>query len=227
MRIVACSPLTKIFLPEWEERLLADPELIFDEKEPFSFTVPRSVGSVENVRFGVPFRADDYLRKSPNERDAKAGADLAYYLTGGDDASGMQETDWTGIVMLPSSTYESSVAEIHHMVLQAQMSGEPARIKRAEEQMMLLSKKSFEETQSAMSGARELADKRVIRQLKTTHYNLMQQYKHNKEDGKGLYAPSIPEHFGAFVLRKIVQVSEGRRKMNSDFNKLINEVWIQ
>ncbi len=228
MRVVACSPFTKLFLPEWEERLLENPDLIMKDDEPFSFSVPRAVGAVENVKYGVPFRVDDYLRGSAAAKDSKAAYDLKYYLTGGDDGFGMQETEWTGIVELDvgSTGTERAMAEIHQMVMTAQMSGDEVKIGKAKAQMDLLMKKSFKDTQEAMVAARGLADQRVIKQLKTTHHNLLQQYKHNKEDGKGLYMPSGPEHFGLYVLNKIVKISKGRLEMNTKFNALLNQVWV-
>ena len=228
MRVVACSPYTKLFLPEWEERLLENPDLIMDDSIAFTFSVPRSVGAVENVQYGIPFRVDDYLRNTYSAKDSKAASDLMYYLTGGADGFGMQETEWTGIVELDtgSSGTERAMAEIHHMVMTAQSTGDQSQIDKAKKQMDYLMAKSFKDTQEATEASRHLANQRVIKQLKTTHHNLLQQYKTNKEDGKGLYMPSGPEHFGLYVLNKIVKISKGRKEMNTKFNALLNEVWV-
>lgn len=227
MQVVACSPLSKLFLPEWEERLLENQELIFKEDEQFKFNVARPAGAIENVHYSVPFRVDDYLRANKQLRDAKDALNVMYYLTGGAEGTQSQETDWTGIVELPSvSGSDRDMSVVQHAVMQAQMSGDPCRIQAAKLRMDNLMNKSWEDTQEAMKRARKIADERVIRQLKTTHINLMNQYKHNKDDGKGIYAPSSTEHFGAYVLRKMIQVSAGRQSMNSDFKKWIQDVWV-
>lgn len=224
MRVVACSPYTKLFIPAWEERLLENPDLILDTELDFEFSVKRPTGAVAGIKYGVPFRADDYLKDTVLKAE---GDNLLYYLTGGKDGSGSQETDFSGIVELSlGRSSESAVAEMAHAVMLAEASKDEKRITKAKKQMEELMRSTYAETKDAMASARNLANERVVRQLRTTHVNLMNQYKHNKEDGKGLYAPSCTEHFGAYVLRKIMEVSKGRREMNSEFKKLINDVWV-
>jgi len=55
----------------------------------------------------------------------------------------------------------------------------------------------------------------------------MKQFQTNKEEGKGLYNPSNTEHLGAYALRKLIQVSKGKREMNEQFQQLTREIGIQ
>lgn len=222
MQVVACSPFTKLFLPEWEDALLENPDLVMDETKPFFFNVPRATGAIENVQYGVPFRADDYLQ---GRGDGKDAINVLNYLSGGHDGTGAPETDWTGIVQIKNPVgFEQAMREVQSVILQAQVSGDQKRMAEAEHEMKRIMDQGFKHTQATMKASRADADARVIRQLKNTHNNLMKQYKRNVEDGKGTYEPSVQEHLGLVVLDKIIKINKGRREMAQKFHELIKQI---
>lgn len=223
MQIVACSPLTKIFLPEWEERIMENPEIVLDEVMPFKFTVPRSVGAVEDVHYGIPFSTSSKINVA--REGSKAAIDLQHYLSSDKEGRFTEETNWTGIVPI-QTTNEAARNEVYHAMMQAQMSKDEKKIAKAREYAELLAKREWDDQQEAIKVARKLANERVMTQVKITHRNLMQQYKHNTEDGKGLYTPSSTEHFGAYVLRELIQQSKARRQMSAQFKTWIEEIGV-
>lgn len=202
--IVQASPLTKIFLPEWRDRCLENPELIADTK-PFEINIPRPCGDIQLTHM-VPVIATTLIPRSM--LDAQSGkstrlkieenvADpLIAWLTEENNS----ETDPWGVVAIP---IETNVADAV-MTLIHEKDGAKAGKK--------LISEIHAKLQSDIIGARERADARVRRHCQKTYNTILETANELRKSGKGQYAPSVTEALALEILRDQIAV---RRKADS------------
>lgn len=206
MYVIAPSPLCKAFLPEWHDRLQDNPDLLFDEKEPFEFTIPRSVGGLR-IKFNTPIHVASFFPKvkaSDNELQS-----LLNWLTGGDDGRQCNETDPFGIVAYDPGF--DPVQEFTDMSAAEDLfSDDPKKA--------LAAKKRQEDRRQEIAGRirdlkvtlREKADLRVLRSMRMNHNNLILQWQRNEEMKMGKYPPSISEMLGAHALDKEIKAAQAK-----------------
>jgi hypothetical protein len=224
MRAIALCPLTKLFLADWHDRLIEEPELLFDHT-PFTFVVPRNVGALGPITYGKMFRVDDMLRGGHSEADQRSVLD---WVTGGPGGDAMQETNWTGVVSLDIDySVDRKLTDMAEMNVAIEGETDERRKEGLRREIASIQKDVGAALKEARTRAAALSQERVMHQIKRTHVYLMKQFQTNKEEGKGLYNPSNTEHLGAYALRKLIQVSKGKREMNEQFQQLTREIGIQ
>ena len=131
---------------------------------------------------------------------------LLNWFLGGDDGMQCQETDWTGLVKLDmddelNSTILGSIAGITTLNEEAQQIIERAKKK-----------------------AKDLADARVMKQIRAINMHMLKQYEVNKEDNKNVYIPSTVELMCAFVLsEEKAKESEERRALSEKFQEFLKK----
>ncbi len=182
--LVQASPLTKIFLPEWHDQCLANPELL-TQISPFKVKIPRAVGSIEFTH-NIPVVASSLIAKT-KERVVSEDeiAPLVAWLTN----ENSPETDIYGVVEIP---IEANVADAI-MSLIYDHDGQEKQ------------KKLFSELKKNMAknieAARAKADARVIRQCNKMYNVIIATMQTMKKDGKGVYSPSYAEALALDVLK--------------------------
>lgn len=220
--VVQASPLSKLFMHGWAEKLEADPHLIFDQT-PFEVSIPKTNGAIKLVH-NKPVHITKLEPPQPSRVKDEYNVDdlegMVLWLIGGEDGQRSEETDIYGVVGLDiDMDVSGSLADVALFDPDSKEDKAKAQKKFAEVQNDLVKK-----TKTALTSARERADWRVKRAMRNTHLNLMKQYETLKTEGKGVYAPSVAEAIGAFVLKQeIEKSSENRRKMVEMLANTMNE----
>lgn len=182
--IVQASPLTKIFLPEWHDKCLSNPELIV-KVEPFRVVVPRPCGSIE-LTHNVPVIASSLIAKVKERKVTEDEiSPLVEWLTNEQNA----ETDIYGIVAIP---IETNVADAI-MALVYDIDG-------SDKQKKLMSELKKNMIKN-INSARERADARVIRQCEKVYNMIKATVSTLKQSGKGVYSPSYSEALALDILK--------------------------
>ncbi len=153
-------------------------------EEQFTITIERGLGDI-HFRSGIPRQISDIT--------------LAWWLSGGPDGKEVQESDWTGIVMIP----------VDEDVTQAIAFYTARKLKpdnRVQEAMT-----------SAIDVARKNSNERTLRAIRGLYNGLQAQYKINKEQGGGLHEPSPVEFLAAYIL-----ASEEAKRMD-DKSELVEQ----
>lgn len=235
MYVVQASQLSRIFLPEYQNRLIQDPELIFKLKEPFKVTVPRATGAVTLTHMKPVHQYQLLPRKhfvqhgDGDVRELKGARrnpgdeirDLVPWLTGGPDGMGSEETDIYGIVMLDigADIVSSMVELMQRQGFNALTSmgadtedGEGVSRDDFSQELVRMQKEYQQQVNRAVAAAREVADRKVRRALLITHTNLIQTWDAMETDGKKPYLPSAAEGLGAFILQEEISQSNAARQ---------------
>jgi hypothetical protein len=186
--IVQASPLTRIFLPEWQDRCLADPSILTDPKQPpFKVFIPRPCGAIELIH-NKPTLASSILPRS-KEREVTEDevSPLVLWLTGEQNS----ETDIYGIVDVPiqDNIADTIMALIHE-------GDEKKRLKLIED--------TRKEMAKGISTARERADARVMRACGKMYNIVKATVEDMKKNGQGVYAPSYSEALAFEVMKKTI-----------------------
>jgi hypothetical protein len=204
MYIVQASPFSKIFMPEWSEQCLNDPELIGkSEKGLFEVRIPRSFGGLV-LKHLVPVHAGTLLGRNQYDGDGrnlgptrKVEDDeitpLVEWLT----ADKSEETHIYGCVKIDiGRNFEEAMQELVSISMDAAVGSESATKKQQE-----ISVKIQKELGEQLAKARQSADARVKRALSVTHANLLRSWEALRADGKGTYMPSIHEALGQLIIK--------------------------
>ncbi len=224
--VVQASPLSKLFMPGWTPRCEEEPNIVLDPKVEFEVVIPRTNGALR-LWHNKPVHVSKLEPYTPNrEKDEYLVDDLdglVLWLCGGEDGKSNEETDIYGVVGLNIDMDLSSAIADVALFEEADPKAQATAAKKYQDiQKALVSK-----TKTALNDARELADYRVKRAMKNTHVNLMKQYETMRTEGKGVYAPSVAEAVGAFVLKTEIEKSgANRRKMVEMLAATMNETTI-
>lgn len=189
MIIFPMCHLSKIFVEEYQQELMKNPALIWDESKPFSFLVSTS-------RRDHRFRSD--------QPSFLTDANLVSWLTGGTDGMQCQEMDWTGLIKLDLDAVQngSILAAI-------------AGVRKVGEEVE-------QGIEAAKAQAKLLSKQRVMRQIRAVNGAMLKQYEINKQDGKGLYTPSVTEYLCAYVLAEEQQKnSAAKQEISQKFAELM------
>lgn len=187
--VVCASPMVKVFLGEWHERLLENPELIEDFDTDFSFSVISGCAAFP-VDFNKPMmvtagRDDDVESK--------------YQWLIGESVGAQQETDLYGLV-----PFETTVDLVQRADEISRLSMKILNDSKGAEAAQKAIQKIQKDTNAALAKVRQDAKDRsalrLRRAMKRNHNNLVKQWQRNEEMKLGRFPPSMTELFGAHVL---------------------------
>ena len=202
--VISASPLVKVYLPQWHERLLDEPDLIFREysnDEPtFTFDIPRGIKAFK-MTFNKPVAV--------HGSDDKEIESLYQWLIG-EMAQSQHETDCYGVV--PFDPNIDMVGTLDHMAsLEALASGDAKKALRAKQELDKIQKDIGERMSKLRTEVKKQSEARIKRAMKTNHNNLIRQWQTNVEQGLGKYPPSIAEALGRHALDKEIAVMESKQ----------------
>lgn len=220
MYVVQASPFSKIFMPEWEQKCVENPELIAkSEQGLFEVRVPRSAGAIV-LKHRVPVLAASLIPASKNRKvEDDEITPLVNWLTGGPEGHKCEETDIYGIVLLDvASDFQRGLSEILKMQLEASShAGSAAQREAFIREQVELQVKVATEIEEKLKAATEKANERVRNALKHTHNNLLKSWESLKAQGMGTYTPSPQEALGYFIMKtEIDRALEQNRKLYND-----------
>jgi len=196
----------------WGEKLEADPEKIFSDT-PFEVMIPKTNGAIK-LTHNKPVHITKLEPPQPSRIKDEYMVDdlegLVLWLIGGEDGQRSEETDIYGVVGLAiDMDVSGALADVAMFDPDSKDDKAKAAKKFSDIQNDLV-----KQTKSAIKEARDKADWRVKRAMRNTHINLMKQYETLKTEGRGVYAPSVAEAIGAYVLKSEIDASSAnRRKM--------------
>ncbi len=214
MRYVICgSPLVKVYLVEWHDRLLAEPELVNDMKTDFTFDVPRGCSAFK-VNFNKPMPI--------NGRDDKE-IEVLYNWLIGEAGHSQHETDLFGIVPFdPGVDLVQRQDEIAR--LEDLMSDDPKIVASAQKEIAKIQKDTATRLKTMREAIRANSEARIKRAMKISHNNLVKQWQINEEMKMGKHRPSEAEALGAYVLDAEIKAAAARgAKVYGNINKLMGE----
>lgn len=189
---IAASPLVKIYLPEWYDRLEANPELIYDMETSFDFWVDTGTRSVK-VAFNVP--------------QMESNVDLFRYLTGGKTGSESTATNIYGIVAFdPQIDMVSTFDQLAQ--LDAFTSDDPAKVKAAAKKRDKIRAETQGKIQSTRANVHKMSKERILRAIRFNHNNLIKQWQTNEEMKLGKYPPSMSELLGAMAIKPEIEARD-------------------
>jgi len=217
--VIQASPLSKIFMPEWEARCVADPSLV-GKSEPglFEVRIPRSAGGLilSHLR---PMHVSTLIPASKTrlveEDEIKP---LVAWLTGGPENHPCEETDIYGVVLLDiGNSYESVLQGLVEMQMDINLSQDDKHKSEMLKKQQQLQKNIAEEVEAKSRTATERANARVRKALTHTHNNLLKSWESLKAEGKGTYQPSPQEALGYHIMKaEIDRALEQNRKLYND-----------
>ncbi len=224
MYCISASPYTKIFLPEWEDQIMEDPNLITDDKVPFHFNVPFTTGAVGMFEFNEIMRLDDLpcvKRRLPEDRKG-----LFNILTGGTSGLEYRETALWGIVAVNlEMDMTKHTVESMHLQAEAIRSKDEKKVAAIKKKRDDIEKKFQEQYWAAQSSAKKVANEKVFDFIKFTAENLKDQWQKLKEDGKQPYNASTSELGCLFVLKDyLVDKSKKRANLNREASEFIERI---
>jgi len=212
--VVQASPLSKLFMSTWTSRCEENPELVFSS-DPFIVTIPKTNGALQ-LTHNKPVHITKLEPHNPNRvRDEYLVDDLdgmVMWLIGGEDGQRSEETDIYGVVGLNiDMDLSSALSDV--ALFDAE---DPKEKDKAQKKYLDVQKALVAKTKIALTEATELANSRVRRAMKNTHVNLMRQYDTMRTEGKGVYAASVAEAIGAYVLANEIEKSSTNSKKMQD-----------
>ncbi len=185
--LVQASPLTRIFIKEWQNRCLDDPKLLLST-EKFLVKIPRACGGIE-LTHGVPILASSLLppQKTREVTDDEV-APLVRWLTSPRE----EETDCYGVVDVPieENVADAIMALIHE-------ADDNKRLKFIEETRRNMAK--------GIKEARDRADQRVLRACGRMYSIVKRTYDDMKKNNTGVYMPSYSEALALTVMQETIK----------------------
>lgn len=214
--VIAASPLTKIYLKDWEDRLLAEPDLMFDDKLVFTFDVPRGTCAFK-ATFNKPIQLMG--------RDDKEIDTLFNWLTGEAGQSHL-ETDIYGIVPFDPGVdlveRQDQIAQLEELI-----SDDPATVAKAQKEIAKIQKDTAARLKNMRAEVRKMADEKVMRAAKIVHNNLIRQWQINQESNQGKYPPSCTELFGGHLLKKEIEKAAARgADLRNNMSKMLEGIGV-
>jgi hypothetical protein len=205
MSVIGCfCPLAKIFQPSFEVK-----------KEDGSIEVVTTHMLMKNPeRIRTPEKFSVLVARSCGDVKFWYGepryisdVDLDAYLSGGPDGDWKQETDFSGLVQVPMDG--DSMGELMAQVAAGGKTSESleSRVKKSQ------------------SIAKDISEKRVMRQIRSTLGHLKKERERLQEEGKGAYVPSPVEFLCTYALAsEETQNADELAKITESFNSLMNKV---
>lgn len=190
--LIAASPLVKIYLPEWYERLEANPSLIEDSKTDFEFWVDTGTRSIK-IPFNKPLLVTD--------------VDLYRYLVGGTTGSESTATNIFGIVAFDPKIDMVSVTD-ELAQLDAIISDDPKERAAAAKKAERIRKDASAKVADTRAAVRKMSEERIKRAIRFNHNNLIKQWQDNEERKVGRYPPSMSELLGAMAIKPEIEARD-------------------
>jgi hypothetical protein len=210
MYIVQASKLTKIFLAAFQQDMIDNPDLIYNDDK-FEVIVPRAFGAIKLTHM-KPVHVQTLLPKtSTRETELDEIRDLVPWLCE------FEETDIYGIVKI-------DVGDVTTALMSLDLLSDDPKVQAANMKKQAEMQRSMATNmQRAILAAQLAADERVKRTLRITHHNLMKQWESNVAEGKGKIPPSNAEALGAHILMEEIKRSNaGKQKMVADLAHIMN-----
>lgn len=200
--VIQASPLTKMFLPEWHDRCLKNPEILKDTA-PFKVRIPRAVGSIE-LTHGVPTLASSLVIHTRQRKIVEDEVSpLIRWLTDENDP----ETDIYGVVAV---NIETDMADaVMALVYKGDKTKTASLIDEIQHNLA-----------NSIRSARERADARVLRQCGTMYNFVRATVNEMQKNNKGVYSPSYTEALALDVLKDTIKQ---RRAPDERAAKIMNE----
>lgn len=210
--VISASPLVKIYLPEFHDVLLENPDLIYDAKTDFSFDIVTGCKAVK-IKFNKPVAITG--------RDDKE-IDVLYSWLVGESGHSYNETDIYGIVPFdPGVDLVERSDEISQ--LENMMSDDPKVAVAAQKKVAQIQRDTAQRLKTMRESVKASSEARILRAAKTVHNNLIRQWQINAENNLGKYPPSISEMLGAHALEKQIKASEAKgAAIKSRMNEMMN-----
>ena len=146
---IAASPLVKIFLPEWHDRLMDDPALINDFDTEFEFFVNTGTQNIR-VQFNKP--------QQVTGRDQNQNQSIFNWLTGANSIQ--HESDIYGIVEFdPKVDLIQTYDQLN--VLDDFLSDDPKKVKAAKLERDRLAAETRDKVRNAHASVRLASEKRI------------------------------------------------------------------
>jgi hypothetical protein len=236
--------LCKICLPEWEGRLTAKPELIYDDKTPFEMMVDSGTRTYR-IPFNRPMaiiyadpkyigdRSEYFSEKvatcktAPVKkedviwvRDPKDLESTFNYLTGISGGISARQTDPFGIV--PFDPENSIVRSYEELGLMDDLLSPDEEISRAaKDKLASVRVEALKRQKASFKSLLDMSEERIKRHLRHKHNNLMAQWQRNEEMKMGKYPPSLAERLGFKVLDPEIKAKDD---MSVETARIANEM---
>lgn len=187
--VVCASPLVKVYLTEWHERLLDEPELLQDADTDFSFDVVTGCGAFK-VDYNKPMMVTAGRDDDPESK---------YLWLIGEAVGSANETDIYGLV-----PFETSIDMVQRSDeisrLSMKMLSDAKNTEKYTAAIQQIQKDTTEAISKVRGNAIARSEHRIKRAMKSVHNNLVRQWQRNEEMKLGKFPPSMSELFGAHVL---------------------------
>lgn len=210
--LVVTCPIAQIFQEKYHERLIENPDQIFnpwlddENTKPVEIIVPTNSMGPLTFRIGQPFPIGG---KKGTDKSLDI-LNVANWLSGGEDGGRNNETDCFGIADMGLD--DAAATEMVEALMTAGISGKKASFAALGDNV----RKSMKE---AMVRAEAISKSRVMRQVWDIHKNYEDQ-KRICESKNEVYQPSNVEWLCRFVLRKDISEREQKR---AAFKKTFDE----
>ncbi len=184
--VLQASPLSRLFIPGWQDRCLQDPSIL-TKADPFTMTIPRPSGAIQ-LTHNKPTLASTLLPRS-KEREVTEDevSPLVLWLTNEQN----HETDIYGVVEIP---IQDNVAEAIMMLIHEDNDDKRAKF-------LLESRKAMAK---GIVTARARADARVMRACGKMYSIIKATVEDMKKNGKGVYSPSYSEALALEVMKDTI-----------------------
>lgn len=238
--VIAASPLVKIYLREWWERLTENPDLIFKDDDKFTFTVATGTSAfnvdfnkamlVQRPKPGSSYQADEgrsgKIVQLPNASVVSEGKEIEclYNWLIGEAGQSYHETDIFGIV--PFDPGFDLVDRVDQMaVYEALLNGDPKEAVKAKRELDKIQTDTAKRMTEVRQNVKKDSEFRIKRAMKTVHNNLIRQWQTNEESKMGKYPPSISEALGAHALdAELKAKAEKGKALHGKMNSLMQNV---
>lgn len=223
--LVAASPISKIFLPDWSKKCAENPALIEDVDIQFKVVIPTSTGSLGPFHYGVPVDLRDLPTLKRFGKEERHENIIEWLASTASEHAANHETDVYGIVRadlgIDIQAFLSEKFAIETRIKKTtnadQIAMMKAKIKEIEDTL-------GEATEGTQDKAREQADLKVMRVVRNAWARIQREWQMLDESKQQRLAPSYTEICIMHVLRKEIGAQkESRDKIMSSMQGLMEE----
>ncbi len=223
--VVAASPISKIFLPDWSRKCAENPALIEDIDVAFKIIIPTSTGALGPFHYGIPVD----LRELPTLKkfgDDKRHENIMEWLANSSsEHAANHETDVYGIVQADLGIdIQAFLSEKFAIETRIKKTTDQAKIADLKAQIVKIETTLAQATEGTQDKARELADTKVMRVVRNAWARIQREWQMLDESKQQRLAPSHTEICIMHVLRKEIGAQkESRSKIMESMQGLMEE----